>query len=177
MLARPGDVEESHKSLQFWRDRYRDQKAQLPSSAQTIQQGAMSTSPWRVMFTSQSSPPPVCLHKALLSSALLVATQEVAPPGSSSTDAGMPQEHVQHAHGCTGLAATGTPGGFNRLPELFLELLSHHSRSTQSDPMSHHSIKIPVNVARILNSITPGSSPHWGSLSSKNSTPLSLESC
>lgn len=77
------------------------------------------------MFTSQPSPPSVCLHKALLTAALVVAPQVVAPPGSSSKNTGMPQECVQHM--LDGQDLTGTSGVFERLPGLFLELLSHHS--------------------------------------------------
>lgn len=85
MVGRCGSGRKSHKSLQFLEGQLQRHKAELPSSAQTIQQGTVSTSPWRFMFTSQPSPPSVCLHKALLTSALVAATQEVAPPGSSRT--------------------------------------------------------------------------------------------
>lgn len=81
------------------------------------------------MFTSQPSPPSVCLHKALLTSSGGCYTGGGTSRFLKNTR--MPQEHVQHTHGRTGLAVTGTSGVFSRLPELFLELLPHHSWDTQ----------------------------------------------
>lgn len=52
-LVWSGDVEVEEgltTAYNSWRGSYRDNKAQLSSSAWTPQHGAMSTNPWRVMF-------------------------------------------------------------------------------------------------------------------------------
>lgn len=130
MVGRCGSGRKSHKSLQFL-----EGQLQRPQS-RTALFGTDHTT-----RDNEHQPMEVHVHQSALSS-LCMSTQS-SPDfsfGGCYTGGGtsrflkntrMLQEHIQHTHGCTGLAVTGTSGVFNRLPGLFLELLSHHNWGTQ----------------------------------------------